>query len=105
MNWHLFGMNFSVRHKSTEVLNASEHTQTGLRSQRAERHPSALPTFAATASIFELLLGPRNGALRSFFQASERIVNAIAYNERTKRFFVPTVANEIYCLSLKSAQV
>jgi outer membrane protein assembly factor BamB len=32
------------------------------------------------------------------FRATERIVNRIAYNERTRRFFVPTVANELYCL-------
>lgn len=32
------------------------------------------------------------------FQASERIVNKIAYDQNSKRFFVPTVGNEIYCL-------
>jgi outer membrane protein assembly factor BamB len=43
-------------------------------------------------------LDPNSGELRSFFQATERIVNAIAFNERTRRLFVPTVANELYCL-------
>ncbi len=43
-------------------------------------------------------LSPETLALRGEFQASERIVNKIAYNEKTKKFFVPTVANEIYCL-------
>lgn len=33
------------------------------------------------------------------FQATERITNAAAYNEKTDRFYVPTCANEIYCLS------
>jgi outer membrane protein assembly factor BamB/adenine/guanine phosphoribosyltransferase-like PRPP-binding protein len=36
--------------------------------------------------------------LKSFFQTTERIVNRIAYNPKTKRFFIPTVANELYCL-------
>jgi len=43
-------------------------------------------------------LDPENGAEKSFFQATERIVNAIAYNPDTKTFFVPTHANEIYAL-------
>lgn len=46
-------------------------------------------------------LEPKTGNLKSFFQASERIVNAIAYNPHTKLFFVPTVANEIYCIKRK----
>lgn len=44
------------------------------------------------------------GALRSFFQATERIVNAIAYSEKTKLLFVPTVANELYCLKRKTLE-
>lgn len=44
-------------------------------------------------------LDPEKGNLRGFFQASERIVNKIAYNPATKRFFVPTQANELYCLA------
>jgi len=43
-------------------------------------------------------LDPETGARRGFFQATERIVNAIAYDARGQRFFVPTVANELYCL-------
>ena len=43
-------------------------------------------------------LSPETGAVKSYFQATERIVNAIAYNPTTKRFFVPTCANELYCL-------
>jgi outer membrane protein assembly factor BamB len=46
-------------------------------------------------------LDPDTGTLRTYFQATERIVNKIAYNKNTKRFFVPTVANEIYCLKRK----
>lgn len=46
-------------------------------------------------------LDPETGRERSFFQAAERIVNAIAYNPATKRFFVPTFANELYCLVVK----
>ncbi len=43
-------------------------------------------------------LDPESGRLRGSHQFSERIVNAIAYNPATKHFFVPTVANELYCL-------
>ena len=32
-------------------------------------------------------LDPNNGALRAFFQASERVVARIAYNEKTKHIF------------------
>lgn len=38
------------------------------------------------------------GKCESFFQTTERITNRIAYNSKTKRYFVPTYANEIYCL-------
>ena len=44
-------------------------------------------------------LDPKGGALKSSFQASERIVNAVAFSGKT--IFVPTVANEIYCLKKK----
>ncbi len=43
-------------------------------------------------------LDPQTGNNTSIFQATERIVNKIAYNPKTKRFFVPTFANEIYAL-------
>lgn len=43
-------------------------------------------------------LDPKTGKERSFFQVTERIVNKIAYNPRTGRMFLPTFANEIYCL-------
>lgn len=43
-------------------------------------------------------LDPKRGTLRNFFQATERIVNKIAYNPRAQRFFVPTCANELYCV-------
>lgn len=36
--------------------------------------------------------------LISWHQFSERVVNKIAYNFKTKNFFVGTVANEMYCL-------
>ena len=43
----------------------------------------------------------KTGAETGFFQATERIVNRAAYNPATKRFFVPTYANELYCLLRK----
>lgn len=51
------------------------------------------------ARLYELdpLIGEKTGV----FQSVERIVNKIAYNPKTKRFFVPTFANEIYCLERK----
>ena len=39
------------------------------------------------------------GKLVDFFQASERITNRISYNEKSKKFFVLTQANELYCLT------
>ncbi len=47
-------------------------------------------------------LNPDTGTLKHFFQATERIVNAACYNASTKRFFVPTVANELYCIERNS---
>ncbi|MEK7567538.1 MAG: PQQ-binding-like beta-propeller repeat protein [Patescibacteria group bacterium] len=49
------------------------------------------------ARLYEI--EPQTGKNTGIFQSVERIVNKIAYNEKTKRFFVPTFANEIYCLS------
>ena len=43
-------------------------------------------------------LDPSSGKLLNFFQATERIVNKITYDNDTKNFYVPTQANEIYCL-------
>lgn len=43
-------------------------------------------------------LDVETGKNTAFFQTSERITNRIAYNEKTKGFFVPTYANELYCL-------
>ncbi len=40
----------------------------------------------------------------SFFQTAERIVNKIAYNEHSKCIFLPTFANEIFCLRKKKMQ-
>jgi outer membrane protein assembly factor BamB len=34
----------------------------------------------------------------SYFMATERITNEVIYNQKTKSFFLPTYANEIYCL-------
>ncbi len=50
-------------------------------------------------------INPENGKLLNFFQTTDRIVNKITYNPRTKRFFVPTCANELYCLERKGANV
>jgi len=46
-------------------------------------------------------LDPETGEERSFAIFPERITNKVAYNPKTKRFFVPTFANEIYCLEKK----
>lgn len=43
-------------------------------------------------------LDPKNGKKKTTFQFSERIVNKIVHNQNTGRFFVPTQANELYCL-------
>lgn len=48
-------------------------------------------------------IDPATGKLRNFFQATERIVNKVIYNQETKRMFVPTQANELYCLKRKEA--
>jgi outer membrane protein assembly factor BamB len=49
-------------------------------------------------------IDPLTGKELSFFQVTERIVNKVAYSERTKMFFLPTYANELYCLKKKSEQ-
>src|SRR3989344_5625169 len=46
-------------------------------------------------------LDSESGKNTGFFQSVERITNAIAYNGKTRRFFVPPFANEIYCLTRK----
>lgn len=43
-------------------------------------------------------LDPETLKSRGSHQFTERIVNAVAYNPKTQRFFVPTVANELYAL-------
>ena len=43
-------------------------------------------------------LDAATGAERSFITLTERITGKAAYNPATKMFFVPTYANEIYCL-------
>ncbi len=43
-------------------------------------------------------LDPKTGEEISSHTLPERITNRTAYNPETKRFFVPTFANEIYCL-------
>lgn len=48
------------------------------------------------ARLYEL--DPSTGKETAFFQAVERITTAATYNPKTKRFFLPTFANEIYCL-------
>ena len=47
-------------------------------------------------------LDPATGKELSFFQTTERITNKIAYNPKTKRFFLPTYANEMYCLTKRA---
>ena len=46
-------------------------------------------------------IDPISGRNTAFFQTTERVTNKIAYNGKTKHFFVLTYANEIYCLSKK----
>lgn len=43
-------------------------------------------------------LDAQTGKMVSFFQTTERITNKITYNPKTKRIFLPTYANEVYCL-------
>lgn len=46
--------------------------------------------------LYELDVGTEKNI--PYFQTTERIVNKVAYNPATKRFFVPTYANEVYCI-------
>lgn len=46
-------------------------------------------------------LDPETGKEISFITVPERITNKIVYNKETRRFFLPTFANEIYCLEKK----
>jgi outer membrane protein assembly factor BamB/orotate phosphoribosyltransferase len=43
-------------------------------------------------------LDAKTGKNTAIAQVTERITNAVAYNERSKTFFLPTFANEIYAL-------
>jgi outer membrane protein assembly factor BamB/adenine/guanine phosphoribosyltransferase-like PRPP-binding protein len=47
-------------------------------------------------------IDPYTGRNLAFLQTTERITNKIAYNTETQLFFVPTYANEIYCVEKKS---
>lgn len=47
-------------------------------------------------------IDPENGKVRGYFQTTERVTNAIAFNETTGRIFIPTSANEIYCVERKN---
>lgn len=49
-------------------------------------------------------LDATKGTEAGFFQFAERIVNKIAYNPATKRLFVPTHANQMFCLTEKISQ-
>lgn len=49
--------------------------------------------------LYELNLD--NGTLHASFQTTERIVTRISYRTTTKRIFVATNANELYCLTKK----
>jgi len=46
-------------------------------------------------------INPENGEELAFITVPERITNKVAYNPETKRYFLPTFANEIYCLERK----
>jgi len=43
-------------------------------------------------------LDPETGKIISISQFTERITNKIIFNKKTKRFFVTSFINEIYCL-------
>jgi orotate phosphoribosyltransferase len=43
-------------------------------------------------------LDPQTGKNTAVFQATERITNAVVADERTGDIFLPTFANEVYCL-------
>lgn len=46
-------------------------------------------------------IDPRTGVLKSQYQVSERITNAVAIHVKTRRIFLPTQANEMYCIVKK----
>ncbi len=76
--------------------------------------------FATNGRIFaspeivdgELYIGSNDGRLyeldlvtgknTAFFQVTERITNKIAYSQKTNKIFLPTFANEVYCLARKN---
>ena len=43
-------------------------------------------------------LDPDTGTELAFITVPERITNTVIYNDTTKRYFLPTFANELYCL-------
>lgn len=43
-------------------------------------------------------INPLTGEQLGYFQAIERITNSVIYNTESKRYFLPTYANEIICL-------
>ena len=49
--------------------------------------------------LFEM--NPKTGEVTGIFHTRERIVNSVAYDEKTKTFFIPTFANELYALKKK----
>lgn len=74
--------------------------------------PTAGRVFASPAVIEDRLyvgsndgrlyeLDPESGKNTAIFQTTERITNKIAYDPISKRLFVPTYANDIYCLLRK----
>ncbi|MBL4644658.1 MAG: PQQ-binding-like beta-propeller repeat protein [Candidatus Pacebacteria bacterium] len=46
-------------------------------------------------------INPKTGEELAFITVPERITNKVAYNPKTKRYFLPTFANELYCLERK----
>jgi hypothetical protein len=49
-------------------------------------------------------LDPETGENTAFFQATERITNAVARNPKTKKLSLPTFANEAYSLVRKDGE-
>ena len=48
-------------------------------------------------------INPNTGELISFITVPERITGKVVYNKETDTFFLPTFANEIYCLKKRDA--
>ncbi len=46
-------------------------------------------------------IDPKTGTLIRFFQTTERILNAVEYDASSKKIYIPTSSNGMYCISKK----